>query len=167
MVEIMTRAIVLDKEDLAESDSRVFLYTENLGKIIAKATSARKILSKLSAHLEPGNLIDIRLVNKNSFQIIDALKLDNLPKSSEMVRILHLVKELSPEGMADNSLWEFLLNSPLNGEKALGILGFDSAFALCDSCRAVHPQHFLLQELNYRCSSCFLKSGRPESFIIK
>ena len=45
MLEIATEAIVLDKEDLGEYDSRVFLYTKEFGKVGAKATSLRKITS--------------------------------------------------------------------------------------------------------------------------
>lgn len=167
MQEHYTEALVLDKEDLGDYDSRVFLYSKDLGKVSAKATSVRKITSKLAAHLEPGNLINVRLVQKNSFQIADALKVSSLPKSSETMRVLNLVKELAPEGDRDQSLWEFLILGEEKGEEALRILGFDKEFAVCDSCGAGNPRHFLLRELDYRCALCLVKSGRPASFALK
>ena len=66
MLELVTEAIVLDKEDVGEQDSRVFLYTKDFGKIGAKATSLRKITSKLAAHLEPLNYATVRLVSRGN-----------------------------------------------------------------------------------------------------
>jgi recombinational DNA repair protein (RecF pathway) len=167
MIEHYTEAIVLDKEDLGEHDSRVFLYSKDLGKIVAKITSARKIISKLASHLEPGNLAQIRLINKNSFQVADALKDRSLYKRWRELSILHLVKELVGEGQPDEELWNFLIGGELNGEKALAILGFDGQFASCGSCGVKSPTHFLLADLDYSCLPCFVKSGRPANFALK
>ena len=43
--EYYTQALVLAKEPTGESDSQVFLYTSDLGLVIAKAVGARKIVS--------------------------------------------------------------------------------------------------------------------------
>lgn len=167
MVEHYTEAVVLDKEDSGDFDSRIFLYCKDLGKVVAKATSARKIISKLASHLEPGNLIKIRLVQKNAFQIVDALKISNLPKNQNVLRILNLVKELSAESQPDLELWDLLKNGDLDGEKVLGVLGFGREFAACQSCGAKDLAHFLLNELEYYCAACFVKAGRPVSFQLK
>ena len=66
MQEHFTEALVLDKEILGELDYRVFLYTQQLGKIAAKVRSGRRITSKLAPHLEPLNFIQARLIEKNS-----------------------------------------------------------------------------------------------------
>lgn len=169
MTEHYTEALVLDKEELADFDSRVFLYSRDLGRVIAKATSVRKITSKLAAHLEPGNFIKARLVQSDSwrFQVADALKTDFLPKTADFINILNLVKELTAEGQADEELWDLLQLKNLSGAKFLKILGFDNKFALCQNCGAENPAQFLLKELEYSCIPCFVKSGRPPSFALK
>lgn len=160
MVEYYTEAVVLDKEDLGDFDSRIFLYCEDLGKIAAKATSARKIVSKLASHLEPGNLIKVRLVQSVSWrnQVVDALKVSSLPKNQSVLRILNLVKELSAEGQPDPELWHLLKSGDLAGEKILEALGFGGEFAVCQKCGVEDPAHFLLNELEYYCAACFVKA---------
>jgi len=167
VVEYYTEAVVLDKEDSGDFDSRIFLYCKDLGKVVAKATSVRKIVSKLASHLEPGNLVQVRLVRKNAFRIVDALKISNLPKKWEILGMLNLIKELTAEGQPDFELWDLLKKEELNGERVLGILGFGTEFAVCQNCAAADPAHFLLNELTYYCVACFIRAGRPSSFALK
>lgn len=169
MVEHYTEALVLDKEDLGDFDSRVYLYSKDFGKGIAKATSSRKITSKLAAHLEPGNFIQARLIQSSNWrmQIADALKIGSLPKNQNTIAVLNMVKELLPENQPEEDLWNLLKENKLNGSEVLKILGFDSQFAVCQSCQAEKPEHFLLKNLEYSCSLCLLQAGRPASFTIK
>lgn len=167
MVEHFIKAVVLDKEDAGEFDSRVFLYSQELGKIAAKITSARKITSKLAGHLEPGNLVAVRLVQKNSFQVADALKIGGFAKDPETLSALRLIKEIAPENLADEELWNLFEKNSLSPVKTLAILGFDNQFAECRTCGANAPKHFLIANLEYICGECFLKSGRPAAFTLK
>lgn len=169
MIEHYTEALVLDKEDLGDFDSRVYLYSKDFGKGIAKATSARKITSKLAAHLEPGNFIQARLIQSSNWrmQIADALKIGSVPKNQNTISILNLIKELTPDGHPEEEIWEMLKKDRLSGGEALKIFGFDSQFAICRTCGASDPPHFLLKDLEYSCSPCFLQSGRPASFILE
>ena len=96
MVEYFTEALVLDKEDSGDLDARIILYTEDLGKITAKAKSVKRITSKLNGHLEPLNFIQVRLVEKNGFQIVDALTIANSANFKEnpavFFRLLNFIK---------------------------------------------------------------------------
>jgi len=74
MQEYVTEAVVLDTVPSAELDVRVSLFTKKFGKLVARAKSVKKITSKLAGHLEPGNIIKIRLVEKKGLQLVDALK---------------------------------------------------------------------------------------------
>lgn len=167
MREVFTEAVVLDKEDLREADSRVFLYTENFGKIVAKAKSVRKITSKLAAHLEPLNLIKVRLVASRDFQVADALRVDRL--NLGILGVLRLVKEIAMENCADPMLWRILKRqysqttapNELAGE-ILKIAGFDPALAVCRACQAEKPDNFLLNSAEYLCASCFGRSAGSE-----
>ena len=79
MQEYVTDALVLKKEPLRDFDARYFFFTKKFGKMKGRATSARKITSKLAGHLEPGTLVTARFVERNGgngnggVQIADAL----------------------------------------------------------------------------------------------
>lgn len=165
--EYFTEALVLDKEPIGESDLRVVLYTRDLGRVTAKVVSARKITSKLAAHLEPLNFISVRLIQRGRFQIVDALTSDRLPGSSDTMAILSLVQELTGEEQADYELWKVLRSKEATGGDILSLLGFDHKFADCQSCGAQYPEHFLIRELEYRCTPCFVRSGQPLNFQLK
>ena len=119
MEEYFTEALVLDKEPIGESDSLISLYTKELGKITARAISIRKITSKLSSHLEPLNFVDARLVHKNRFQVVDALKTGRL--NSKAIGTLHLIKDLSGEGEPDRDLWNLLKKGNFEGDEELEV----------------------------------------------
>ncbi len=163
MQEYLTEAIILDKEGTGEFDARVSFYTKELGKVIAKATSARKITSKLNAHLEPPRLSLIRLVHKNNFQIVDALTIDNFTnwrRSATLVPALDLlrfVNEMTLEGQNDYQLWSYIKNAMktanFNYISLLKILGFDPRFAQCEICQR-KPNLFSASDLMYYCSNC-------------
>lgn len=165
--EYFTEAVVLDREPIGESDIQVTLYTKNLGKVTAKAVGARKAVSRLAAHLEPLHFVQARLVEKNRFQVVDALKTDSLPKEPGMVAILQLVKELAAENQSDFALWELLRGKQFSGEDVLGVLGFDGSFAVCENCGRSAPDYFLLNEMRYACGACLVRAGRPANFALK
>ncbi|MCL5017599.1 MAG: recombination protein O N-terminal domain-containing protein, partial [Patescibacteria group bacterium] len=137
MLEYVTEAIILDKTDLGEQDSRVFLFTKNLGLVIAKMTSGRKIISKLAAHTEPLIFATVRIVDKNSPQLIDALIIKKTAPSKIIFKIFSLIKEISPEGQSEPELWNLLFDLlgreavEKDFNEALRILGFDPSNAKC------------------------------------
>ena len=174
MLEYKTEAVVLDKEEMGEYDSRVFFYTKELGKVSAKATSARKITSKLSAHLEPLNLIKLRLVHKNNFMITDALVIDNFTNwrqsanLGQVLEMLNFVKEMTFEGQDDYQLWttlkSVLYSSTISYISLLKVFGFDPQFALCESCQN-KPNYFFAKDFIFYCKNCLDNNLCSNSFI--
>lgn len=163
MREYFTEALVLDKEDLGEADSRIFLLTENMGKITAKAKSVRKITSKLAGHLEPLNFVKIRLVAGKDYQAVDALRFDRLAPSA--LPVMRLVKEIAMEGQPDPLLWQGFKAGRLSPEEVLRIAGFDPQFAVCRGCQSGRPDNFLLNMADYACSSCLPQFAGTEKFF--
>jgi recombinational DNA repair protein (RecF pathway) len=161
MLEYVTEAVVLDKVDLKEQDLRVFLFTKDFGKVIAKMTSGRKITSKLNGHLEPSSLTTVKIVDKNSPQIIDALMIKKVNIDKILSKILFLVKEISPENQSEPLLWDFLvlLMDKEAEEKdfieALRILGFDPKHAKCNNCLKGSPNFFSIKDLAFYCKNCY------------
>lgn len=125
MQEYETKAVILSKETIGETDAQVALYTELLGKIELTAKGLKKIVAKLSHHLEPLNLINATVVAVNHKHLTSALAIStfsNVRKNelalSIALRGLKMLKEgvISPE--RDDFLWRELI-SFLNDLEAL------------------------------------------------
>jgi recombinational DNA repair protein (RecF pathway) len=161
MLEYVTEAIVLDKVDLGELDSRVYLFTKDYGKITAKIKSGRKIISKLASHTEPLNLITVRIIDKNSPQLIDALISKKGIPGKTFFKIASLIKNIAPESQPDSNLWELLFSFIDKGAEtgdfvsALKILGFDPTHAKCNNCLKGSPDFFSVKDLIFYCKNCY------------
>lgn len=149
MQEYGGEALVLRKEPQSECDSRVSLYMKRYGKLVAKAKSARKITSKLSAHLEPGNISEIRLVEKNDLHVVDALKKNKLDINP---RDLYLIDRILSEADPDPEFWRLLSSGRFNWNRALSILGWDPKEASC-SC-GLSPRAFDISKQEFFCKNC-------------
>lgn len=180
MAECITEAMVLDKEESGEYDARVFLYTEAMGGAVAKATSVRKITSKLATHLEPLNFVKVRLIERSTngstgYQVGDALLLhrgDAWRKSAdtlrEALRLTSVFKESGFRGDHDPGLWSALVSMFQQPPRApiaayatqlLGTLGFDPRYASCSVCAAQPPTQFSFHALAFFCDHCALVSS--------
>ena len=163
-------AVVLVRDSVGEADSRVFVYAKDFGKLNAKVRSARKITSKLSSHLEPGNLIQVRLVEKNGLQVVDALKTGkveiNFPD-------LFFLNEVFHEADFDSAVWGILVGSstlrsgrePFDWKKVLRVLGWDPEQASCGICKRNKPYSFNINEQSFICENCvFNTMSLPKTF---
>ena len=160
MQEYFSDAIVLDRLANGDLDSRVIFFTKKFGKLVAKAKSARKITSKLSAHLEPGNLIQLRLIEKNGLQIVDALKMSRLTMSPQE---LYLVSELLAEAEPESGIWELCAREKFSWQEALKILGWDPMLAHCSDCSG-KALSFHITSQEFFCGSC--SSKLPKNKVI-
>jgi DNA repair protein RecO len=139
MLEYSTSAIVLVKKTAGESDARAGLYTEELGKIDVIAKGAKKIIAKLSHHLEPMNLIQCSIVSANNKHLTSALttnSFSNIRKNEAALFValknLEILNQAMVSSESDKVLWKKLngflenldslaLKNDVNGIKALGI----------------------------------------------
>lgn len=176
MTEYYTRALVLGRDQRQEQDDAVTLYTESLGKVIARSKSTKKIDSKLSAHLEPGRLVRVRLIKGNNYKIVDALS-ENSIMNSEVARFLGFINTMSAFEAPDPHLWHAIhyvvKNNLFRGESSvpsekiynrfLEIFGYGAKFAKCQTCEKANSQcqvsYFSPHMLGFLCSKS-LKSFR-------
>jgi recombinational DNA repair protein (RecF pathway) len=155
MQEYVDDAIVLRKDPQGDLDGRYVVFTERMGKVIAKAKSSRKITSKLAPHLEPGTIGKIRFIENHSTQIIDALK---LRRSPILIADLHFLSQLLPELQPEPELWDMLMGGDLfSWAKALAILGWDPEEAACASCGKARPAYFYVPRQEFFCADCVRK----------
>ena len=174
MTEYFTNALVLGVEDSGEMDKSVYLFTKELGKVKARAKSARKITSKLSGHLQPLNFIKIRLIEKNGFQAVDALVLDRVKVSPAALDILDFIKDMTFELQKDKSLWLIIKktfhdiknNKKISYRPLLENLGFDPKFAQCSVCENKNVVYFSKTEQVFLCQKCAFKISKNELVLI-
>ena len=151
MLEYVSEGIVLNREPSGELDVRVSIFTKKFGKLLAKAKSARKITSKLSAHLEPGNLIQARLVEKKGLQVADALKLGRAEINSPD---LYFLDKLLALAEPDLKLWNLLIRGRFEWMEALKLLGWDREHSRCELCGSRAPEIFLMTTQEFVCEKC-------------
>ena len=184
MTEYYTEAFVLDRKDFREHDGMVHLYTEELGKVSARARGLKKILSKSSAHLEPLNVVRVRLMHMKSgyFQVIDALphhevSVRHKKKSTHNYGVLlamaefvdrmtremhpdqylwHMIKRLAEVEVDEATMYRFLLKA----------FGFDPQYAVCNACAYPSVACFSHDDHGFYCHVCASKVGKNTVSLI-
>ncbi len=165
MREYVSEAVVLGKEPLRDLDGRYFFFTKRFGKVTGKATSARKITSKLAGHLEPGTLAQVRFIERNGggTQIADALKYGKLGGISLID--LELLSRMLIEGEADVDLWEELTHGAFSWRNALRALGWDPRGAACEVCGR-KAAAFSVSKQEFFCTACASKLGEDTLLLL-
>jgi recombinational DNA repair protein (RecF pathway) len=177
MLEHYTTAIVLGVRPQDEVDAAVTLYTKGFGKLIAKAKSLRKITSKLSGHLVPGNIIRVRLIERgdgSSVQILDALSERPPGANGELLKFLNLLDKVAPLGLPEPALWYEAERAVERGDfsapryrRILAALGFFSKSLACDDCGSLHVAYFVPGEVIFLCPNSLKKLGIPEHDTVR
>jgi len=183
MSEYCTEAIVLGRKDSpfgGGSHNRIAeLFTKDVGFLEARVPGGRKITSRLSPHLDFGNLVFVRLVYKNQFTVTDALlerrfffagrdveaDVDVYDRFS---RLLHLFRFLMPRAVPDQNVWDLLLSELSLGQVDYGafltLLGYGSSLARCEVCGGASPRGFFLPDQLFLCASC--AGAAPEHEVV-
>ncbi len=152
MREYVCEALVLSREGAGEVDSHINLLTHEYGKVSARARSARKISSRLSAHLEPGTLSLVRLVEKKGIQITDALLIRKLNLDQ---LALHQLETLLATGEPEETVWTALTTAKtMPWQSILASLGWEDTHATCFSCGQATPDGFFIPHLAFLCVQC-------------
>ena len=163
MYEYYSEALVLATEPVGEFDTRFSLFTKRFGKIIARGKRSRKITSKLSPHLQPGNVVAVRAVERQGLRVVDALKKANL---GHQPYDLALLNRLLPEAEVDEGLWTTLFREPFDWKKVLAYLGWDPRGAMCSRCKTGKPEVFEVRSQEFFCGFCASKLGESEVISI-
>ncbi len=183
MLEYSTEGLVLDKEKKVDFDGLVYLYAKDYGKIIVKAKGIYKPTSKLAGHLEPLNLVKVRLVEKNGFQVADALLIKKIIRGEavkskkfyqQAVNLLLFIKELTFELQPDFKLWQAILKTfeVINKKRTpsysliFEALGFSPKFASCQKCKKKPVRYFSKKDQVFYCGKCAVSSKIPEKELV-
>lgn len=177
MTEHYIEAIVLDNEIVGELDGLITLYTKELGKVVAKAKSARKITSKLNGHFQPLNFINCRLIEKRGIQAVDALTFDiSASRTEKFINVAQFIKDMTFDFHQDLRLWQAIkkifsadlvnLEEKVIYRGLLKILGFDPEHAACVMCHNNQIKYFIKHDHSFLCEKCAGKSIKNDLLLI-
>lgn len=175
MREVYTQALVLSRNPVGEADDLVVLYTEQYGRIHARAKSVRKITSRVSSHLQPLCLTNVRFMRRNGpnegFFILDALA--DGPYKRKLLSVTRIIFEMTDEWERDVRLWKYLeecyyteIPEREATRNILKILGFDPEHADCMFCKGVSVYGFVPKEHDFICGKCTSERNGANNGII-
>lgn len=156
MQEYISDAIVLAKKPAHGLDTRYSIFTKRFGKMVARATSARKITSKLAGHLEPGTFARVRLIETHGLQVVDALK-NSFGAQKTSFTDLSFLDRLLAEGEPEPFIWSLIERGQFDWEKALTALGWSPEEASCSICNRNPVVAFLPMRQDFFCARCITK----------
>ena len=153
---MITKAIVIKKQNTNEYDQWVTCYTEEFGKLKTVAKSILKPSSIQALHLDIFNLVEFELINGRGMPIITGAQVinsfggikDSLARTAVAYFFVEAIDKMIFENDKDSKMWSFLayffeeLNKEENNHtdllrrgqiRLLDILGY---FPETDSCKA-------------------------------
>ena len=151
MVEYVTRAVVLEKKIWRECDGVIYFFTEDWGLIKARARGIKKITSKLSGHLEPGDLVLVRLVEGKGTWVVDALKEREIKIGLPSLQVVRFLASL---WQRDDDVFGKLLKGGVLEKDFLSHFGFNHRFSKCQVCGHSKPDFFELENHDFVCRIC-------------
>lgn len=124
------RAIILKRSDHRESDSRIVLYSSELGKTNLIVRGAKKKQSKLSCHVEPITLCDIMAIKGRagnyvgsavSCNVFSNIK-KNLAKLQLAGSAVRIIEKTTREDLPDKDIFDLICGflENLNQEEKKG-----------------------------------------------
>jgi len=173
MNEYLTEAFVLDKKEMGDGDMILTLYTQKLGKVKVRATSIRKITSKLSGHFEPLTFVLARIVEKKGLRLVDGLSTIKV-KTHDALKMAHVINSIAAENQPDPVPWHFLKSILLSGNNEnarshkiiLKSFGIEPQNEQCQICKQKEYEHFLVPDSAFACSQCILDLNLPEDDVL-
>ncbi len=111
-----TEALVVGRRDYKDANTRLMLYTEDLGRLSASAQSIRKVDAKLSSGLQVYSQANTSLVyGKSGWRIVGVIPGTNFflkypKKRGVTVRTTRLLRKLVPDQQPDQQLYATVAN---------------------------------------------------------
>lgn len=174
MKDFVSEAIVLGIQPAKEHDRVVSLFTKKHGRIQARVAGGARLLSKFAPHLDPINLVGVRVAHKNKFTLTDVLTTDRFSATrkgssfGQALKVVALVRVLAPEGEPDMKLWHDLVQMFTSGtvdpNHFLNLFGYDSKLGACDMCGAKSIAYFSIKTHELLCARC--STNLPENALL-
>lgn len=155
----MTSAFVLDFRSVSDNDALVTLYTKEGGLMRARMKSGYSLTSKLMPHLQTTGPVIVRLVEKNTLRLTDALSgvdSSQYPLSAERMSLFSLLCDVVSTDIFDAEIWMLLMNPDSTVHDAFTVLGLNHSHAHCGHCGSPTIDYFCAPLEQFYCARCSL-----------
>lgn len=177
-----THAITLHRRDIRENDRLLSFYTQDLGKIQAIVSGAKKIKSRLSGHLEPFAIVELGIVRGAKINKVTSAQcifrysrlMENIDKMMCAGFCLRFLNKMVHVGVSDKKIFTLLTSAleAMNTEglkynvkifntvftlKAMSLLGYAPELARCVVCKSEEinePTLFSFNKGGIVCARC-------------
>lgn len=177
-----TYAITLHRRDIRENDRYLSFYTQDLGKVQAIVSGAKKIKSRLSGHLEPFALVELGIVRGAKINKVTSAQcvfrysrlMENIDKMMCAGFCLRFLNKMVHVGVSDKKIFTLLTSAleAMNTEesdynvkifnavftlKAMSLLGYAPELAKCVVCKSEEINELIVFSFNKGgivCSRC-------------
>ncbi len=114
-----TQGIIIKKEDRAENDKLITIFSKDYGKMKLAAKSVRKNTSKLAGQLNLFSLVDLGFVLGKTYNVLtSALELENFSKIKNNLKKIEIIRRISEIAnkytffnKKDNDIFDMLLKA--------------------------------------------------------
>ncbi|MDI6861559.1 MAG: DNA repair protein RecO [Caldisericia bacterium] len=115
---VRTKSFIIKKIPIKEYDALVFLFTDTIGKVVARAKSGFKKDTKWTSIIETMNLIDTSLYKKRDYYYLTETKViesfltikRDLNRSLVALQVLDLIDKTQVENNSNNNLFNALFD---------------------------------------------------------
>lgn len=177
-----TVGVIIKRQNFAEADRILTIFTEDLGKIKAIARGVRKISAKLAGSLEPFMLIEFQLYEGRTFYTVTGAIIreefagihTDLKRTAEACYIGELIDKFEHEHQRSPAVFELLRETlqlldqtflrdlilPAFEVKLLKLAGLWGNLTICLHCRKrleLAKNYFDGEEGGVICNSCHLQ----------
>lgn len=163
---LTANCVVLKRLPFKEADAHMVLFCSNLGKVVALAKGVGKPMSKLSAILEVGNLLDIELYEgKAGYTLLSASQLEGFSRRYSSYEALltsaymcEFVDVTTESALPQESIYKLLVKmlSSMNDDNIVEIrLRFVWEYLLHSGYASAETEDFLQLFLSYWKVSAF------------
>jgi DNA repair protein RecO (recombination protein O) len=138
MASFSVEAVVLTRRDMGEADRLLTIFSRTMGKQRVLAKGVRRPTSRMGAHIEPGRIAHLFLVERRSLPLVtQASTLElflspdaDLREFQDLFQLLQIVERLTEDGQRDSRLYDLLVHALRRVRRAHEPQAVVHAFAL-------------------------------------
>jgi DNA repair protein RecO (recombination protein O) len=169
------QAVVISRRDFRENDQIICFYSRDYGRLDLLAKGIKKITSKLSGNLTPGNLVEIEVAKGKEIDHLIKVNSVSIFKNSKYFSkqyVLNLIDKLVKNQEKDERIFSLLVsylnfsNQPQVGSKSvvmaflvklLVYLGYSPQLDQCSECEIKEIRMKLDLRRGLICHNCYDK----------
>jgi DNA repair protein RecO (recombination protein O) len=148
MASFSVEAVVLTRRDMGEADRLLTIFSRTLGKQRVLAKGVRRPTSRMGAHIEPGRIALLYLVERRSLPLVTQASTQELFLSpaadlrefQDLFQLLQIVERLTEDGQRDSRLYDLVVSALRHIRQAHAQSADTTSRPAIESHPAIEPQ---------------------------